>query len=349
MLITTAGVLAFVSTDFRQIIRGYLLRFLLLLGAAMLMTARGYTLPDLLSTKLVDINGPFPFVVSLLAFVGAPRRNWTFIDKTMLVLSMLFSIMALIGVASLGTFTREEGVITLGDPLNMLFFPASWTALKQYPSSSWIVRVRFVPILVYSVGSLFTQTRLNFIMLFALAGVYAYLQYRRRALQAFGWIATVAFLLWASLFSFVFLRDTRVIDRVDSVAAAFSSRLDEDTRTGQLRAFFEEVPLSDLALGRGSFARWNWNGMAWGGADLGYLSLLFYGGIPLLVGYVATHVAPSLSVLRKGVDTVQLTAAGVVFLWGVRMLSSSFPDKELSYYCVVLCVGACISKESAPV
>ena len=104
------------------------------------------------------------------------------------------------------------------------------------------------------------------------------------------------------------------------------------------------MPVADLLFGRGARATWNWPGMSprWaGGTDVGYLSLLFFGGIPLLVTWCAVHLGPPLRVLRSGDDGARLAAAAVALLWGVRMLSSSFPSLALDYEVVLLCVGAC--------
>jgi hypothetical protein len=82
--------------------------------------------------------------------------------------------------------------------------------------------------------------------------------------------------------------------------------------------------------------------------DVGYISLLFFGGVPLLVTYVVTHVKPCLAILRERRASWQLAAAGVILLWGIHMLSSCYPGTVLDYYPVLFCVGACISREPSP-
>jgi hypothetical protein len=348
VLLTTAGLVAFFSTDWRKIERGYLWRFGLLLCASLLMTARGYTYSDLLSTKLVDATGPFPFFISMLVFVGAPSRHWNILGKIMVMTAVAFSALAIVGIASLHTFSRQEAVGSLTGVLNILYWPASWLALKNYPRDALARRFRFAPIVIYSLGSIFIQTRLNFVMIFALLAVYAYLQRRQNIAQGGAWVAVVALAVWATLFTAVFLRDTHIFQRIENVTDAFSARLGEDTRTGQLRSFVDSVPPEDLLLGRGSFATWNWNGVAWRGTDFGYLTLLLYGGLPLLLTYIVTHVTPCLTLWRKNSADWQLSAGGVVLLWGIRMFSSSYPSETPEYYYVLFCIGACISRESGP-
>jgi uncharacterized membrane protein YwzB len=347
VLILAAGLAAMLTTDTRSFERGYLGRFGLLTAAAMLMAVRGYTSSDWLSTRLVDNTGPFPFFVSVLVFVGARRSNWPAIDKLITFLAALYSVAALLGIFALRSLGRDEAVLNLGGYLNALYWPATWMALKDYPADSLARRFRFAPILVYAVGSLFTQTRLNIVMLAGLLLMYTYLQKKRRAPQAAVWMIGIMFAVWLSLFALAFLQDSRFIQNLLHATDAFTKRLDEDTRSGQLIWFFRDVQPTELILGRGSFATWHWFPTIWSGTDVGYLSLLFYGGLPLMVMYVLTHMKPGFAVIRSKYPTWQLPAAGVVALWALRMFSSSYPYTGVDYYPVLLCVGACISREAA--
>jgi hypothetical protein len=286
--------------------------------------------------------------MSLLVFIGACRRNWNFLGITMVIMAVLFSTLTLAGIAGLHTFTRQEGVAHVGAIVHALYWPASWILLKDYPQHSLVRCLRFVPIVIFGFGSLFTQTRLLFVMLFALFVVYSFVQRRRRIPQATVWLVGVVFAVWVGLFTNVFLKDTRAFENVAGVADAFSSRLTEDTRTGQLVSFAESVRPSELLLGKGSFATWQWGRQPWAGVDVGYISLLFFGGVPLLVTYVVTHMKPCLAVLRERRASWQLAAAGVILLWGIHMLSSCYPGTVLDYYPVLFCVGACISREPSP-
>lgn len=348
-LLLSAGLVALLATDFRTIERGYLLRFGLFIGAALLMTMRGYTAEELFSTKLVDGAGPFPCFMSVLVFIGARRKYWGVIGKAMVTQAVFFSAMALLALAGMHSFTRDRAVASLGGILNALYWPAAWIALGDYPRGSLARRLRFAPIVIYGFMSFLTQTRLNFVMLFALFGVYSYLQYKRRQRQAAMWIVGLGLAVWISLFVLAFLRDTAGFETIQSVADAFSNRIDEDTRSGQIKRFFESVQPGELVLGRGALATWDWGRtVAWrGGTDIGYLTMLLYGGLPLLLTYIAAHIKPGLSVLTKKTSDWQLTAAGIVALWTIRMLSSSYLGLTLDYYPVLFCVGACIAREPA--
>lgn len=347
VLLLGAAFVALISTDPRGIEPGYFWRFGLFMAAAVLMTARGYSVVDLFSTRLVDSTGPFPCLMSLLVFIGARRRYWNVIDRAIVAEAVFLSVIALIALGSLQSFTRDRVIASLGGTLNALYWPAAWIALRDYARESVSRHLRFVPILLYGFMSFFTETRLNVVMFIACLLVYAFLQYKRMMPQITMWIVSFGLVVWAGLFTAVFLTNTSEFRTLRFVAGAFAARLNEDTRTGQVRSFFNVVEPSELMLGRGALATWDWDRQVWrGGTDIGYLTLLFYGGLPLLLTYIAAHIRPAFTVFWTSSDGCQLAAAGIVLLWTLRMFSSSYPGLSLDYYPVVFCVGVCISRES---
>jgi hypothetical protein len=350
LLLVWAGLAALFTINFRSIQRGYVWSFSLLIAAAIYTAVKGYSAEDWLSTRLVDSTGPFPFFMSIMVFIGARRGNWGVLSKIMVAMAVVFSAGSLVGMARLQTFDRSEAVANLANMLNPLYWPAAWIALRQYPRDSFVRRLRFLPMIIYALGSLFTQTRLNFVMLFALLLIYAYVQHKRREPQAAMWITGVMIAVWVSLFIGVFLRDNTTIQKISYATDSFSERLDEDTRSSQIQWFFRSNTPLELLVGKGSFAKWQWGPSMWAGSDVGYLTLLLYGGVPLLLMYCVTHILPGYTILRApNVPDWQLTAAAVVFLWGVRMLSSSYPNVNIDYDPILFCVGACIARDPGAV
>ena len=346
LLLVSAGLLALWLTNPREITGGFLWRFALFLAAGGLMAARGYTLDALLSTKLVDATGPFMCLISGLIFVGVRRSNWVVIDKAFLATAAALSVVTLYEIADLHTASRVEAIRSMLPAVNALFCPAAWVAMRPYTRSAFGRCVRFAPMAVYALGSLFTEMRLNLVMLLLLLGMCSYVDHRRGAPQAKRWVMASAMIVWLVMFWTVFLVDMPALQKLDAATAGLYSRLDEDSRTGQVKEFFEAVRPQELLLGRGSFATWRWGRLEWnGGTDVGYLNLLLYGGVPLLVTYLAVHAAPSLAVLRRRPKGLVLTAGVLVLLWTIRMLSTGTPSLELDYYPVLICVGACISRE----
>lgn len=347
----SAGTLAFLTRD-RRLPLVYDLRMAALIGAGALMSVRGMTLGEFFTSRVVGSTGPLVAVVSLLVFAGAADPRFRRFAHVLDAFAVLMSVAVLQQLAGVRSTERTEVVAQLGNYVDLLYWPAAWMILKPSLGASTAQRVfRWLPVAVFTIASVFTQTRLNFVMLALLFAAFGYVEVRRGVAAAQNLVAlTVLFLFiviaasWGS--------GTRFAGLADQSAVAFRERLLHDSRTHQIVSFFADVAPHELVLGRGSRATWNWPGMSprWaGGTDIGYLSLLFYGGIPLLFTWLLVHVAPAVNVLRsRAAKGVELTAALIVMLYAVRMFSSTFPRLAPEYYAVLLCVGACMQWRAEP-
>lgn len=338
-----AGLLAF-GVRFRRVRPSLVAGFLALVAAALLVSVRGMDASDFLSARLFGTTGPWLALASLLLFASARAEALPAIGRTLDLLAWALTGLVAWEAAHLRTFLRQETVAALSGYLNALYFPAAWLLLRPHAARSAGRWLRWVPVLVYAAGSVVVQTRLNLVMLALLVVADGWIS-ARRAGRPVRRVVEVAAVAAVAIFAASWLAEGTRFGRVFQLSfLGLAERIGEDSRSGQIAAFLADVPLSDLLLGRGARATWNWPGMSprWaGGTDVGYLSLLFFGGIPLLLAWCAVHLLPPLRVLRSGDRGARLACAAVALLWGVRMLSSSFPSLSLDYEVVLLCVGAC--------
>jgi hypothetical protein len=316
------------------------LRLLLFFVAAGIMTYRGYSLGDFFSTKLVGPTGPVPCLMSALIFIGAERDNWVFLRRLIATLAAVLSATVLLVSFSTAFYYRNYAVAALGLYLNALFFPAAWLLLDHSPISRAPRVLRWVPLVIYAFGTVLVQTRLNVVMILALLTGYFYLQrgQRRGPLVFSGLVAaSVVVALLPTL-----VPNSVVGQSLSRSAALFQARATEDTRTEQLVDFFKDLTPADLVLGRGAQATWRWGPFQWaGGTDVGYLSLLLFGGLPLLFTYCSAHIAGALQCARDPGAPTHAACAIIVLLWALRMFSSSYPSFTIDYYVVLFCVGGC--------
>jgi hypothetical protein len=222
--------------------------------------------------------------------------------------------------------------------------------LRPHAAGSASRHLRWLPALAYAAGSVVVQTRLNLVMGGLLVLAEAWISARRAGRPVARVLETAAVVGAAIGLASWLAEGTRLARVFEFSFLGLAERIGEDSRTGQIAAFLTDVPATDLLLGRGARATWNWPGMSprWaGGTDVGYLSLLFFGGVPLLATWCAVHLGPPLRVLRSGDDGARLACAAVSLLWGARMLSSSFPSFALDYEVVLLCIGACAAPTRA--
>jgi hypothetical protein len=345
-LLTSAGMVALLRR-WRGLSARYLVAFLLLQAAGALMSARGLTLDDILSVRIADSTGPFVTLISLVAFATVEPKEARLVGWVLSVLGLVVSTMVAIGLLGLRTAHREEVVSSLQNYLNVLYWLAAWMLLGVGGERRWLRGLRWLPLLVYVAGSVIVQTRLNLLMACLLLIARVYLSHRTAGVAAVALTVAGGALAFALAVGPWLFQDTPFTDLVGEALGALGGRLTQDTRTGQIVAFFADVSPYELILGRGSRATWNWPGMnaQWaGGTDVGYLSLLFFGGIPLLATYVAFHLAPAWGILRSSRRGPELAPAIIVALWAVRTLSSSFPSYSLDYYVVLFSLGICLGR-----
>jgi hypothetical protein len=341
--LTGAGLLAFAVRG-RRMSRTLVAWFWAFVAAGMLCAVRGLDASDFLSARVFGTTGPWLALASLLLFTSARVDALPTIGRTLDLLAWALTGLVAWEAVHLRSFLRQETVAALSGYLNALYFPAAWLVLRPHLGASPSRHLRWVPALAYAAGSVLVQTRLNLVMLALLVLADAWISARRagrpvaRVLEAAAAAAVVVGLAsWLA-------SGTRVARVFEFSFLGLAERIGEDSRTGQIASFLADVPLADLLFGRGARATWNWPGMSprWaGGTDVGYLSLLFFGGVPLLVAWCAVHLVPPLRVFRSAETGARLAFAAVALLWGARMLSSSFPSAALDYEVVLLCVGAC--------
>jgi hypothetical protein len=344
-----AGLLAF-AVRFRRLPAALVAWFLVLVGAGILLAVRGLEPADFLSSRIFASTGPWVALTSLLLFTSARADALPVVGRTLDLLAAALTALVAWEALHLRSFLRQETVAALGSYLNALYFPAAWLLLRPHAPGSATRFLRWVPVAAYAAGSVLVQTRLNLVMVALLVLADALVSARRagrpvaRVLET---AAVAAVLVGAAAW---LAGGTRLARLFELAALGLAERLGEDSRSGQIAAFLADVPVADLVLGRGARATWNWPGMSprWaGGTDVGYLSLLFFGGIPLLVAWCVVHLGPPLAVLRSGDAGARLACAAVALLWGIRMFSSSFPSMALDYEVVLLCVGACAAPTRA--
>lgn len=346
-LVLAAGLLSLLLRH-RALRRRALVWFVLLQAAGLTMALRGMQPSDFLTTRLADATGPLATAISVVAFAAVGPGEWRLLGRLAYASAFAVSGASAWAMSTLASTAREDTVASLQPLLSLLYWLAAWVLLTPARRGALAAAARWVPLLVYVAGSVVVQTRLNLAMaaLLVLARLYASARAEHRSAAAVGGLLVTA--LAAAALGPLLAGGTPLEDLFRETGRELGGRLSEDTRSHQLVSFFADLSPLELLLGRGSRATWNWPGMSsrWGGGtDVGYLSLLLFGGAPLLVTYVAFHLAPAWRVLRSRGQDTDIVSSLVVLLWAARMFLSSFPSLSLDYYVVLLCVGACLRED----
>jgi hypothetical protein len=314
--------------------------FLFLLVVGFYIALRGYSVSELFSKRIVNPRGPMQCWVCAVAFAGVYFRNWKVLGRGIYAVAILLSVYCAYIMVTLGTVNRSIAMNNLTSPLNPLYWAGVYTLLTA--EDKWLYnRLKWVPISLYALGSIITQTRLNLIMVMLAFIGYLFLRAKdghsiRKP------IATVILSGVGVVLIITLLSATSFEEKLDFYQNSLANRLTQDSRSEQVVAFFSDVPVSALAFGKGAEAAWNWDGNLWkGGTDIGYLSVLFFGGIPMLIGLYLFMIRPALKNAFLANHKTDLVAPVILILFAIRMFSSEFPSLDIEYYPILLATGRC--------
>ncbi|HXE14774.1 MAG TPA: hypothetical protein VN633_21790 [Bryobacteraceae bacterium] len=314
--------------------------FLFLLVVGLYIALRGYSVPELFSKRIVNPRGPMQCWVCAVAFAGVYFRNWKILGRGIYAVAILLSVYCAYIMVTLGTVNRSIAMNNLTSPLNPLYWAGVYTLLTA--EDQWLYnRLKWIPISLYALGSIITQTRLNLIMV--MLAFIAYLFLRAKEGHSIRKpVATVILSGVGVVLIITLLSATSFEEKLDFYQNSLANRLTEDSRSEQVVAFFSDVPVSALAFGKGAEASWNWDGNLWkGGTDIGYLSVLFFGGVPMLIGLYLFMIRPALKNAFLANHKTDLVAPVILILFAIRMFSSEFPSLDIEYYPILLATGRC--------
>ena len=264
----------------------------LLFVAAIYITARGYDLGVIFTPRIANPRGPMQCLVAVTVFVGVFRANWRVLTRVIYIVAFVNTAYVVYLIMTVGFVEHVSGMNVLDYPVNPLFWSAAFLLLRAPVRMSPRAALHWVPFLVYILGSLIIQTRLNLAMATLLLGCYFYLKARMgvsiaKPAVAVGAVIVLGVVCWMMAGSEAFA------EKISYYYVSLQDRLTYDSRSGQIISFFQNVSLPSLVWGNGAEASWNWDGVLWKGAtDVGYLSVLFYGGVAELVGVIYFLIVP---------------------------------------------------------
>jgi hypothetical protein len=340
MLLLLAILSAISTTHWKALSTGYRLAILLSIASAVLLAIRGMTFQDLFSTKVVSPYGPLLGLTALVSLTSTRRHDLVYMRRLFPIIAGMLTLVTWYSYYQLRPSDRSGfrsiGVFTWG-----ILFPAVAILFDLRPPR-WERVTAWAAILTVAGMGVLSQTRLPLILVSISIVAWVIVRYKRNSASTLMLVLSVALVSLCLALALRVAAGARGVDYAGDFFGGLINRLQDDSRSGQLVAFFADVRPQELILGRGAFATWNWNGITWpGGTDFGYLTLAFFGGLPLVAGFLGIHVLPAVRQLRLGVRHPEFCYAIPPLIFGLLMFSSEMPSLEVGYYIVLLCVGCC--------
>jgi len=219
----------------------------------------------------------------------------------------------------------------------------SVTAWRE-PGVKWYCQVaRYVPMGLLGITAIFLQARLVVVIVLTLVVVYAIVQRRSIGIGkekpdeglSFKAVLLLAMVFFV-LFGYVAISDDSIIGRS---AEGLWDRKFVDTRTNQIKPFFEKLTLPIVLFGAGYPCEGEYSSSGSKGSDGGYLNVLYVAGLPMLMLFIAMLVSPVLRCLRLPLSREDAVVVVAAFSYVVRLMSSTLPLLSVEFVLALLLLG----------
>lgn len=339
--VTFAGFLAAITGQYERLSRTARTSFWILQVASIIWAIIAYDLKDYVSWKALGATGPVVWLSCILVFAGMTKSAWEKLDPTINLIAYLTAALALYSVAKYKIIDvrSESGPVLL--LVNLAWF-SGWSLLTAGKAHGWRLWLRTFPFMAFTVTAVFSQTRswvlMSILLLAALFFVKSPNRIKGEEVEFIRLKIIVSLVIVVLIAGFLFQNE---------LAASYNmliERLYEDTRSGQYRDFFAQVPLSDLILGRGPTGVWFFGDREYQYFDNAFLWMLFIGGLPIAVAYTILVIIPGIKVVFRGATGDDLVASALLFLWGIACLGIStytHPSLTPYSYLLLLLAGRC--------
>ncbi len=333
-----AGMLAAVSGQYRRLCPSAKIAFWTMQTASICWALVTYELKDYLSWKALGATGPLVWLSCILLFAGMKQTIWRLLGSVSTTLSYLTAALAMYAVAT----HREIDVRFESGPvliMIVLAWFAGWTLLTSRKATGWRLYVRAFPYIAFLCTAIFTQTRSWILMAILLLTAFLFIRSpssdegdEPRFVRGKVILSILALLLVAGV---LFQKE------VGTAFGMLGERMYDDTRTGQYLEFFDQVPASDLILGRGPNGTWFFGDEEYQYFDNSFVWMAFIGGVPILIPYIILIIVPGFRAYFRGAREDDAAASALLILWGIACLGvSTYSHPSLTPYSYFLCLLA---------
>jgi hypothetical protein len=337
-----AGILAVICGRSRTLGIGARIGLYVICTVSIVWALVAYRPEEILSTDIFGGTGPFVWLSLLVVAAGADRRIWLYVDRTILGLAYGATALSVRALLQPG-YSYYLGYSKFIMCATLLTWLGGWALLTATRLSGWRLLLRCIPAAALLPVAVAAQARSWSVIAVLLFAVFVVLRARERGDLLSGLRSlAVGLVIFAVLGALFYAAAPRTLG---DAAAGLAARATDDTRSQQYVAFFNDVPVTALILGRGPKGVWRWPGFGeYQYFDNGFLWTLFQGGVPMLSCYFAIILWPAVRTAFGKPAGDSAAAACMVLLWGLCMTGIStfiLPSVGLSSYLVSLFAGRC--------
>ena len=126
-----------------------------------------------------------------------------------------------------------------------------------------------------------------------------------------------------------------------------SSSAESETRIKEAQMVMSQMTKTEWLVGRGVMGTWDGRDMYGSereGVHIGYLHIIFKGGIILLLLFVVGPLFVGVKTLFSRYTVLGYMAAGILCQYGVELIHLGFPEVALWFVIICLAMGKCASQ-----
>ena len=257
----------------RKLINRY---YLLVLMTTLVYLFSGASILDF--SMLFGAKGIASMASLSILFTGSNNLRVKYISRFILALGIFLSFYVVVSLVSEQLVFSRKALLSRFVLINLNLMWISFYILLFYGRK--FKNTAFIIFAISFVMSLVTSTR-SFILMHLILLFYSIWQWSRLK-----FLTTIAVSL-VGVGSYFYLSTTSFFSEAFD---QFGGRLENDTRTDQLLQFILQINISDILLGAGSFAEWEWNGRAYQFLDNQILLMLWWAGLCPTLLYLSFFV-----------------------------------------------------------
>lgn len=341
--VLSAGILAAVTGQYGRSSSSARASFWVLQTASIIWAIIAYDLKDYVSWKAFGATGPVVWLSSILVFAGMNKSIWKKLDTTINLIAYLTAALAIYTIAKhkfIDVRFNSGPVLLL---VNLAWF-AGWSLLTSDRVHGWRLWLRTFPFVAFAFTAVFSQTRSWVLMSILMLVAFFFVKSPSRSRDEEA--EFIRLKIFVSLAVVILIAGFLLQNELAASYGILKERISEDSRSGQYREFFAQVPLSDLILGRGPTGTWLFGNREYQYFDNSFLWMAFIGGLPIAISYTVLVIFPGIMALIKGAMGDDAAAASLLLFWGIACLGvSTYSHPSLTPYSYLLCLlaGRCHS------
>jgi hypothetical protein len=296
-------------------------------------------------SELRGAKGLFLWVSCLVLFAGTDRNAWRITTRLVYVVAYVTAGIVLLNILRFQRFSSvHQAQWFFKGYLGILLWTAPWVLLSVKDANISPARLLFLAfpfaVLVLSVLQGTGRSWLIIIMIYSAVLLIKFVRlFRTRSLAYLGTVVCILLCI-AGIAAYT------AIDQLSSSFSLLAERFWTDTRTNQYVQFLSQVSVSDLIIGKGPRATWNWGGREYAWIDGAYTVMAFNGGLLLVISYIVIMVLPAWRVLRRRPPWEYAAPAVVLLIWALALTGLStftVPAVSIGHYILCIYAGRCHS------